>query len=66
MKIITNDNIDHLTSMAYSDNVNKVKDKLKLNNIYEKIRNITKGHEKHNYILSTKTTLESHQLQRRT
>ena len=44
MKIITNDNIDHLTSMAYSDNVNKIfKDNSKLNNIYEKIRNITRN-----------------------
>ena len=44
MKIITNDNIDHLTSMAYSDNVNKIlKDNSNLSNIYDKIRNITKN-----------------------
>ena len=47
MKIITNDNIDHLTSMAYSDNINKVlKDNSKLNNIYDKIRNIMRNEMK--------------------
>jgi hypothetical protein len=44
MKIITNDSIDHLTTMSYSDNVNKLlKDNSRLSNIYDKIRNITKN-----------------------
>lgn len=43
MKVVTSDNIDHLTSMAYSDNVNKLlRDNSNIKSIYEKLRNVVR------------------------
>jgi DNA-directed RNA polymerase II subunit RPB2 len=44
MKVVTSDNIDHLLSMSYSDNVNKLlRDNSDINRIYDKLRNVMRN-----------------------